>query len=455
VSDEGLFSHTVAELSALLASRQITAVALAELALSRLERIGSALNAVATLTRERALAEARHADAELAAGRNRGPLHGIPYGAKDLLDTGGIATRWGANPYRDRVPASDADVIVRLKDAGAVLVAKLAMIELAGGLGYNTAAASITGPARNPWNRGRWTCGSSSGSGAAVAARLVPFAIGSETWGSILCPASFCGVTGLRPTYDRVSRRGAMALSWTMDKLGPLATTARDCATVLSVISERPLAAASIDVATLRIGALDLDFSKFGQKEVEQRFKEALDVLRGAGLSVAAAMLPDLPFEEVAGLTIQAEAVTAFEELDRNGRVGELSDPDAVLSFELAREIRASDYLKGMRLRTRMREEMDRFFGQWDLIVAPTERYVASRLDQKLDEALAGPDTLGGAGNLLGLPAISVPCGFGADNLPVGLSIVGAPWREDQVVALAEFFQAKTDWHRTEPPEIA
>ena len=392
----------------------MTAVELAQLALSRLERIGSELNAVATLTPERAMAEARQADAEIAAGRIRGPLHGIPYGAKDLLDTGGIPTRWGANPYADRVPAADADVIVRLKDAGAVLVAKLAMIELAGGLGYNTAAASATGPARNPWNRARWTCGSSSGSGAAVAARLVPFAIGSETWGSILCPASFCGVTGLRPTYDRVSRRGAMALSWTMDKLGPLATTARDCATVLSVISDKPLEAFAIDVAALRIGALDIDFSKFGETEVERCFHGALDVLRAAGLSVGAAKLPDLPFEDVAGADGPGGGCRRVRGARKDRPRAELSDPDAVLSFEVAREIRASDYLNG----DAAPDPDARCDGAVLSAMGPrrrshgTLRRLAARREAR--RGPRGPDALGGAGNLLGLPAISVPCGFGA-----------------------------------------
>src|SRR6185369_8250813 len=186
---------------------------------------------------EPARAEARERDAELRRGKDRGPLHGIPYGAKDLLAVAGAPTSWGAQPYRDQLLQEDATVVRRLRDAGAVLCAKLAMVELAGGMGYNQAFASFTGPGRTPWNPARWSGGSSSGSGAAVAAGLVPFAIGSETWGSIQFPAAFCGVTGLRPTYGRVSRHGAMALSWTMDKLGPLARTAEDCGLVLNAIA--------------------------------------------------------------------------------------------------------------------------------------------------------------------------------------------------------------------------
>ncbi len=454
MSGADLLALPVSELSPLLLSRKVTATALAEMSLARLEELGPRYNAVALVTRDLALEQAREADREIAAGRHRGPLHGIPYGAKDLLDTKGLRTTWGARPYSARVPDSDAEVIGRLREAGAVLVAKLAMIELAGGLGYNIAAASATGPAKNPWKTDCWTCGSSSGSGAAVAARLVPFAIGSETWGSILCPSSFCGVTGLRPTYDRVSRRGAMALSWTMDKIGPLAKSARDCATVLSAISSRPIAFdGSVDPRKLRVAFLDLDFGKFGEKEVAAAFENALGALRSAGVEIREAKLPDLPFEDVAGIVIQAEAAAAFENLEKSGRVFELADPDAPLAFEIARKIGATDYIKAMRLRTVMQEAMARFFSEWDLVLAPTERYVASRLDRKLDEALAGPDVLGGAGNLCGLPAVSVPCGFGKEGLPVGMAIVGAPWREENVVALAELYQANTDWHTKEPPK--
>src|SRR6266853_1735595 len=216
-------------LSELIRERRLSPVTLAETFLDRLERLGPRYNAVVTVTRARALEQARRAEAEIAAGGYRGPLHGIPYGAKDLLATsGGIPTTWGAAPFKDRVFDFDATAIVKLEAAGAVLCAKLAMVELAGGMGYRQPNAAFTGPGVNPWSRDAWSGGSSSGSGSAVAAGLVPFAIGSETWGSILSPAGNCGVAGLRPTYGRVSRHGAMALCWTLDKLGPLALTADD-----------------------------------------------------------------------------------------------------------------------------------------------------------------------------------------------------------------------------------
>src|SRR5262245_60431344 len=234
---ESVVFQPIRRLAELVRARTISPVALAETFLGRLETLGPRYNAVVTLTRERAMAEARRAEHEIAAGRYRGPLHGIPYGAKDLLATsGGIPTTWGAAPFREQRFDFDATVIRRLEEAGAVLCAKLAMVELAGGMGYRQPHASFTGPGINPWRADAWSGGSSSGSGSAVAAGLVPFAIGSETWGSILSPAGFCGISGLRPSYGRVSRHGAMALCWTLDKLGPLALTADDCGLVLGAI---------------------------------------------------------------------------------------------------------------------------------------------------------------------------------------------------------------------------
>src|SRR5207245_1885465 len=280
LGDDVLFKP-VTELSGLVLSREVSPVELTRAYLSRIEALDPKLGAFATVTADLALGQARQAEKEIAAGRHRGPLHGIPYGAKDLVATKGIRTTWGAKPYESQVFQEDATVVRRLREAGAVLLGKLAMIELAGGLGYSKGDASLTGAAHNPWDLDRWTCGSSSGAGAAVAAALVPFAIGSETWGSILCPSSFCGVSGLRPTFGRVSRQGAMALSWSLDKLGPMARSARDCELVLERIQghdpddpcssgERP--APPSDPASarrLRVGYLKLDFDKQGDKSVE------------------------------------------------------------------------------------------------------------------------------------------------------------------------------------------
>src|SRR5215831_17264183 len=234
---EEVFFSSISELGRLIRTRQITSEALTQGYLDRLEKYGPKLGAVVTITRELALEQARVADRETRAGRNRGPLHGIPYGVKDLAATKGIPTSWGAEPYKTQVFDYDATIVTRLRNAGAVLLAKLAMVELAGGFGYNNADASFTGPGRTPWNTNFWSGGSSSGPGAATAAGLVGFSIGSETSGSIVTPSSFCGLSGLRPTYGRVSRHGAMALCWTLDKLGPMCRTADDCGLVLQAIA--------------------------------------------------------------------------------------------------------------------------------------------------------------------------------------------------------------------------
>jgi len=237
VSDDDLAFSGVVELQRLLTRRTVSSLELTELYLTRLEKYGPVYNALVTLMPERARSEAKRADRERAAGKIRGPLHGIPYGVKDLLATVGAPTTWGAEPFRHQRFDFDATVVSRLGAAGGVLLAKLAMVELAGGFGYNEADATFTGPGRTPWNRKFWSGGSSSGSGAATAAGLVGFSIGSETSGSILFPATSCGVTGLRPTYGRVSRHGAMALCWTLDKLGPLARGASDTELVLRAIA--------------------------------------------------------------------------------------------------------------------------------------------------------------------------------------------------------------------------
>src|SRR5215813_11423981 len=227
----------VRELASRIRTRRLSPVELTEAYLHRSETIGKRLNSYATVTRELAIKEARAAEREIRAGQYKGPLHGIPYAAKDLLAVKGYPTTWGARPYIDQRFEFDATVITRLRRAGAVLIGKAAMIELAGGMGYRFASASASGEARNPWDENCWTCGSSSGSGAIAAAGLAAFAIGTETWGSIVCPSSFCGVSGLRPTYGRVSRHGAMALSYSMDKIGPMGRTADDCGLILSAIS--------------------------------------------------------------------------------------------------------------------------------------------------------------------------------------------------------------------------
>lgn len=235
--DERTLYLPISELSARLHSGKLSPVALAEACLNRSEQIGSKLNAYATLTRDLAMQQASAAEREIRAGHYRGPLHGIPYAAKDLVAVKGYPTTWGAPPFADQRFDYNAAIVEKLEHAGAVLIGKAAMIELAGGLGYTNGEASLTGPARNPWNTGCWTCGSSSGSGAIMAAGLAAFAIASDTRGSIICPAACCGISGLRPSFGRVSRYGSMCIAWSMDKLGPMARTADDCGLMLSAIA--------------------------------------------------------------------------------------------------------------------------------------------------------------------------------------------------------------------------
>src|SRR5690349_8113430 len=236
ISDE-VYYLTVAELGERIHARKLSPVELTQGYLERIKKYAPKLNAFATVTEDVALEQARAAEREISRGHYRGPLHGVPYGAKDLLATAGIRTTWGARPTKDQVPDKDATVIRLLRDAGAVLLGKLSMVEFAGCLGYRFADSSLQGPMRNPWDPDRWTGGSSSGTGACVAAGLVGFGIGTETWGSILCPSAFCGVTGLRPTYGRVSRAGGMVGSYTLDKIGPIARSAADCRLILQAIA--------------------------------------------------------------------------------------------------------------------------------------------------------------------------------------------------------------------------
>ncbi len=465
MSHYDLSFQSLAALAAQIRSRKLSPVMLAEYCLHRLETLGPRFNAVASVMRERALEEARAAEKEIRGGRYRGPLHGIPYGAKDLLAARGARTTWGASPYRDQVLDDDATVVRRLREAGAVLCAKLAMVELAGGLGYRFADASLQGPGRNPWDSGRWTGGSSSGSGAAVAAGLVPFAIGSETWGSILCPAAFCGVTGLRPTYGRVSRAGAMALSWTFDKIGPMAHHAEDCRTVLAAIAGRdpgdptslpdpPRLAARDGKGVLQARAALVKPEWKGEREVEAAFDAAVEALRLAGLRVEPARLPEFEADSVAWLLIVTEALSSFEGLFDNGKVRLLKDKAAPLQREILGRVTAADHVKMQRMRVVMQRQMDDFFGRYDLIVSNNFQNVAPRVEDDLEKALAGSDRVGAFGNACGLPAVALPCGFGKDGLPVGFQLMGPPLSEATLLNVAAAYQARTDWHVRMPQGV-
>jgi len=463
VSAADLLYKPVTELSRLVRDRKLTSVDLTRACLDRIGKLDPTLHAFVTVMTEPALDDARRADREIAAGKVRGPLHGIPYGAKDLLATRGAPTTWGAKPYENQLFEFDAEVIRRLRDAGAVLIGKLAMIELAGGLGYDTGAASLTGAARNPWDTSRWTCGSSSGAGAAVSSAMVPFALGSETWGSIVCPSAFCGISGLRPTFGRVSRRGAMALSWSLDKIGPMARSARDCEIVYRAIAgfdpddpysaDEPKGPESDPTAVprLKIGFLRLDFTKAGNPEVGRVFHHALMALNGAGLRCEEVTLPDLPFAPATLAILSGEVGTAFEEIERDGRVRDLVTKDAVVSMIAARAMRATDFVKAQRVRTVCMRAAADLFSTWDVILYPTEMHTAFGAEEDFSK-IAWSDPAGAVGNLCGLPALSVPCGFAENGLPVGLGIMAGAFEEAKALSLGRFYQRITDWHEQQPP---
>ncbi len=461
--DESTLYLPATELGARIRARRISPVELTEAYLARLENRGPRFGAVVTVTRDLALAQARKAEKELRGGKVRSPLHGVPFGAKDLLATAGIPTTWGAAPYRDQVFDFDATVIRRLQQAGAILIGKLAMVELAGGMGYRYAAASLTGAGRNPWNPERWSGGSSSGSGVAVAAGLVGFAIGTETWGSITTPSSMCGISGIRPTYGRVSRHGAMALSWTMDKIGVMARSVDDCGTVLGVIAgpdpEDPTTLpepwkydSSAPKGKFRLGIVAKAWDK-PEPEVPSVFDEALKIL-GSFSTLEEASLPELPFGATAGTLITAEVASAFEDLIESGRVSELNDPGSRVGGYSSTMVYARDYLRALRFRGKLQRALDQVLSRYDALVAPSLPGVASPLEANLEEVFAGDDPVGGAGNCCGVPAVSVPMGFGAGHLPLGIQFVGRAREENRILAVARAFQARTGWHKERPPSV-
>lgn len=453
----------ISKLSEQIRKGRVSPVELTEASLARLEEIGPKYNSVVTVTRGLALRQARKAEREIEAGNYRGPLHGIPWGAKDLLSTKGIPTTWGAEPFRGRVFDTDATVVKRLEKAGAVLCAKLSMIEFAGGMGYRQPNASLMGPPRNPWNPKTWTGGSSSGSGAAVAAGLVPFAIGSETWGSILSPANNCGVAGLRPTYGRVSRSGAMALSWTLDKVGPLAQTADDCGIILEAIAGPDAA----DPTTIpepwkydrrthrrkfRIGVLS-GVSDDANPEVKENFENALKSLRGIA-SIEEVDLPDLPYEAITRTILNAEAASAFEDLVDSGLTQRLTAPEDHWGPYARTAMLATDYLRAMRLRGKMVKAVAEAMDPFDTLAAPSGKKPATPIGEEFRKVAPGAtkDVMGAIGNGCGLPAISVPDGFTKEGLPTGVQIMGKPFEENTILAMAREYQGTTDWHTRHPP---
>lgn len=444
---DSLAFATAVELSRLIRARKVSSMELTRMALERLKRYGPALRCVVNLTEERALQQAARADREIAAGHYRGPLHGIPWGAKDLLATRGIPTTYGVRPFERQVLDYDATVVERLDRAGAVLVAKLSLGELAMGDVW------FGGMTRNPWKPETGSSGSSAGPASALAAGLVGFAIGSETLGSIVSPSVRCGCTGLRPTFGRVSRFGAMPLSWTMDKLGPMARGVEDCAIVLGAIhgpDGRDRTVPDIpfrwnpaaDLRALRVGYDEAAFQAAADgkdKAAARAYNEALDVLRGLGVALKPIRLPAIgpEYEPLAGLIIGVEGAASFARLTASGGLDQLvqqDDDSWPNTFRVAATIPAVDYVAALRLRRRLQAEMQRAMEGFDCYVTPP--YGSLVLT-----------------NLTGHPTLITRCGM-ADGMPLMVEFTGALYREDAILRVALAFEQATRWH-TQWPDLS
>ncbi|MFL5478586.1 MAG: amidase [Gemmatimonadaceae bacterium] len=449
---EDLAFLPVTELSELVRRQRVTSLELTQMYVARLKKYDPVLRCVISLTEERALKQARAADAEIARGRYRGPLHGIPWGAKDLLAVRGYKTTWGAGPFKNQVIDTDATVVQRLDAAGAVLVAKLTLGELAQGDIWFDATT------KNPWKVDQGSSGSSAGPASATAAGLVGFSVGSETLGSISSPSTRCGTTGLRPTFGRVPRTGAMALSWTMDKLGPICRSVEDCAMVLdaiygpdgkdnTVIDAGYHWDAKLSPKTLRIGYVKSAFDTAMTDPADpkrtlhatKKFDDAaLDVFHRLGINLVPVELPDVPYDPMR-IILNAEAAAAFDELTRSDRDKELVQQgkfDWPNSFRTSRFIPAVDYVNANRLRSIAIQRWDELMRTVDVIVTPTG---AANLSQLV------------ATNLTGHPAVILPNGFREDGTPVSLTFLGGLFEEAKLLAVARAYQEATGFHLKHP----
>lgn len=433
---EDLAYYSVRELSVLIKTRQISSVELTRFFLDRLRKYNEKLHCVVTFTDDLAMAQARRADAEIKSGKYRGILHGIPYGAKDLLSVSGYKTTWGAMPYKDQEFQENAFVVKKLEEAGAVLIAKTTMGALARGDVW------FGGRTRNPWNTEQGSSGSSAGSASAVSAGCLPFAIGTETLGSIVSPSTVCGTTGLRPTFGRVSRTGAMALSWSMDKVGPIARTVEDCAIVfeairgadgqdLSIMNASFNYNAKQDVKKLKVGYVKSDFERnYAFKEQDSL---TLESLRQMGIELIPIELPKLlPIRFI----LDVESAAAFDELTRSGKDDQLVQQQRNAwpnSFRSARFVPAVEYIQANRLRTQLIIELNEVFKQVDIYLAPSWGSTSLTMT-----------------NLTGHPAIVLPNGF-RNGTPTSITFTGKLFGEADLMALAKRYQDATEFHRKHP----
>jgi Asp-tRNA(Asn)/Glu-tRNA(Gln) amidotransferase A subunit family amidase len=439
---EELAFYPVVALAELVRTRQVSARELTEMYLDRLKNFGPQLACVATLTEELACKQAAQADAEIAVGKYRGPLHGIPYGVKDLFATRDYPTSWGAPPYRGQMLELDATVVTRLAEAGAILVAKLSM----GSLAWDD--VWYGGKTKNPWDLTKGSSGSSAGSGAATAAGLVAFAIGTETNGSIVSPSRACGVTGLRPTFGRVSSYGGMTLSWTLDKVGPMCRTVEDCALVFDAIRGKddhdPAVVDTsfawepqVDIAKLRIGYLAKEFER--DSPATELHEQTLATMAGFGAELIPMELPDAP-QDVLQMILYVEAATAFDELTRSNRDDLLIRQEEKYwanQFRVARLVPAVEYIQAQRLRWQLIERMAEVMAHVDLYIAPAD----------------GDDVW--ITNLTGHPSVTLLNGFLPTGLPSSISFVGQLDDEARLLAVAKELQMKTDYHVKMPPIFA
>ncbi len=437
---EELAFYSISELASLIKNKKISSTELTKLYINRLKKFGDTLECVITITEELAIKQSKIADEEIAIGNYKGPLHGIPYGVKDLLSVEGYKTTWGATPYKDQNIEHTATIVKKLEEAGAVLIAKLTLGALAmGDVWYD-------GVTKNPWDLTQGSSGSSAGSSAATSAGLVAFAIGTETWGSIVSPATRCGVTGLRPTFGRVSKDGAMALSWSMDKIGPICRNANDCAMVFDVIRgidkndqstvDYPFNYKNaLDLSNLKVAYLkDLFEEEYHNKEND---KKALDLLKNLGVNFDEVSLPNnLPIMPLA-IILEAEAGAAFDELTRSNNDDKMVAQHKYAwpnTFRKSRFIPAVEYIQASRIRTVLIEEFHQLIKDYDVIVC---------------RSFGGDQLL--MTNLTGHPCVVVPNGFDEENHPTSISFIGNLYDEATILSFAKAYQDNSEFDNVHP----
>jgi Asp-tRNA(Asn)/Glu-tRNA(Gln) amidotransferase A subunit family amidase len=448
----------VTHLAQLLKSRAVTSVELTEMYLARLKRYNGKINCVVSFCDELAMRQAMQADTEIAAGKYRGPLHGMPWGAKDIIAVKGYKTTWGSGAYKDQVIEEEASVYEMIRDAGGVLLAKLTTGELAGGDQW------FGGRTNNPWKLDEGASGSSAGPGSAVAAGLVPFAIGTETGGSILSPSARCGATGLRPTFGRVSRYGVMALAWTQDRLGPMCRYVEDCATVMTVIAKpdgRDLSVseipfnwdATIDIKKLKVGYLNHAFMDADRSPEWIRNDQAtLEKLQSMGVELIPISTPDFPIEM---LNLSVEAAVFFDDLLRSGRDQLLTAKTKADRFRISRMVPAVEYLQSQRMRSIMMQQLAAATADVDVYLAPSTNGNPRAPEGAAAPAVPPPPNLtqqhSQMANLACYPAVALPNGFMENGAPTSINFMAQPFGEASLLALAKAYQDATDFNRKHP----